>query len=220
MTVLGATGLVGHHLVRLLAGAPGVREILAPTRRVVRRWDDLSGVQTPLVDFEDLDAVANEWVGNQIFLCLGTTMRKAGSREAFRKVDLEYTEHAARLAAERGAQDAFLVSAAGADPDSRVFYLRTKGEAEAAVSALSFRSVHLLRPSLLTGERAELRPAEKLGALVGSALAPLMVGPLKRHRPIAAETVARAMVRLAAEPGEGVHVHESDELAELGAEEV
>ncbi len=217
MTVLGGTGLVGDHLVRLLAGDPEVREVLAPVRRVVRRWDDLPTVHPLLVDFDDLVATAPEWVGDQLFLCLGTTMKKAGSREAFRAVDLEYTVDAARLAARGGARDAFLVSSAGADPGARTFYLRVKGEAEEAVAALPFRSVHLLRPSLLTGDRTEFRPAEQLGALVGSLLAPLMVGPLRRHRPIPAATVARAMVALAADPGEGRHVHESDALAELGA---
>ena len=186
-------------------------------RRVVRRWDDLPTVRPLLVDFEALQDTPEAWEGEQVFLCLGTTMKQAGSREAFRRVDLDYTVEAARLAAAAGARHAFLVSSSGADPDSRVFYLRTKGEAEEAVAALPFRSAHLLRPSLLTGDRTEFRPGEQVGKLVGALLRPLMVGPLRRHGPIPAARVAGAMVRLARDPGEGRRVHESDELQELGA---
>jgi len=218
VTVLGATGLVGDHLVRGLARESDVAEVLAPVRRTVPRWGDLPSVTPAMVDFDALEASADAWVGEQIFLCLGTTMKQAGSREALRRVDLEYTLEAARLAVDRGARDAFLVSSSGADPDSRVFYLRTKGETEERLAALPFRSVHLLRPSLLTGDREELRPAERVGALVGSLLAPLMWGPLRRHRPIEAVSVARAMVRLAADPGQGRRVHESEEIQALGAE--
>jgi uncharacterized protein YbjT (DUF2867 family) len=206
---------VGGHLVRLLARDPGVAEVHVPLRRVVARWKGLEAVHLHVVDFRALDADADAWAGEQVFLCLGTTMKKAGSRDAFRTVDLDYTLEAAGLALQRGARDAFLVSSTGADPDSSVFYLRVKGETERALSDLPFRSVHMLRPSLLTGERTELRPGERLGQVVGSVLRPLMVGPLRRHRPVAAETVAGAMVALARDPGAGTHVHESEELAAL-----
>ena len=175
-------------------------------------------MSVPLVDFHDLAADVEAWSGEQVFLCLGTTMKKAGSREAFRRVDHDLTLEAGREACRAGARDAFLVSSSGADPDSRVFYLRTKGETEAALADLPFRSVHLLRPSLLTGDRDEIRPAEQMGALVGSLLRPLLVGPLRRFRPVAASVVARAMVALARDPGEGRFVHESEEIEELGAD--
>lgn len=171
-----------------------------------------------MVDFDDLGAEVEAWAGEQVFLCLGTTMKKAGSRDAFRRVDHDLTLEAARRTYQAGARDAFLVSSSGADPDSRAFYLRTKGETEAGVAALPFRSVHLLRPSLLTGDRDEVRPAEQMGALVGSLLRPLLVGPLRRYRPVEARTVARAMVALAGDPGEGRFVHESEEIEALGAD--
>lgn len=167
------------------------------------------------VDFDDLGSRAEEWVGDRVFLCLGTTMRKAGSREAFRTVDLHYTVAAARLAVEHGARDAFLVSSVGADPAARSFYLRTKGEAEEAVAALPFRSVHLVRPSVLTGHRAESRPLERIAGWVGGLLGPLMVGPARRYRPVAAARVAGAMAALASAPGVGRHVHESPEISAL-----
>lgn len=219
MTVFGGTGLVGGHLVRLLAARREVEAVRAPVRRPVPAWDRLEGVRAVPVEFDHLGEDAGAWAGDAVFLCLGSTIRKAGSEAAFRRVDFDYTVEAARLAAEHGARHAFLVSSVGADPDSRLFYPRVKGEAEQAVSGLPFRSVHLVRPALLVGDRDEVRVAESLGALVGSVLGPLMVGPLRCHRPIRAEAVARAMVALAADPGGGVRVHESEELRELASTE-
>ncbi len=209
---------MGGHLVRLLAARREVEEVRAPVRRPVPAWDRLEGVQAVRVHFDDLASGADAWAAEAVFLCLGTTIRKAGTRDAFRRVDFHYTVEAARLAAAHGARDAFLVSSVGADADSRLFYPRVKGETEAAVGALPFRSVHLVRPALLLGERDEIRVAESLGRLVGSVLGPLMVGPLRRHRPIRAEDVAGAMVALAGDPGEGVRVHESEELRDRAAD--
>lgn len=191
-----------------------MERVAVPVRRPVSAWEDVPDVVPVRVDFDDLARDAALWSGDQVFLCLGTTMRKAGSRGAFRRVDLQLTVEAARLAQEHGARDAFLVSSAGADPASRNFYLRTKGEAEDALASLPFRSVHAVRPSLLTGDRTEVRPAERIGTWVSSLLAPLLVGRLRRYRPIPAEVVARAMLRRSREPGEGWFVHESEELRE------
>lgn len=213
--VVGATGLVGGHLVEALLDDPGVARIVAPGRRPVDRWRGRGDVVTPVVDFARLDTSA--FAGDQVFLCLGTTMRKAGSREAFRGVDFDAVVASAKAALAGGARDAFLVSSVGAGPRARGFYLRVKSEAEEAVAALPFRSVHVFRPSLLTGARAETRPTERVAELLGTLAGPLMVGPARRYRPIAAATVARAMARTAARPGEGLRVHESDEIQALGA---
>lgn len=125
----------------------------------------------------------------------------------------------ARAAQRRGTPDLLLVSSAGADSESRVFYLRVKGEAERSVGALGFRSVHVLRPSILDGERAERRPAEALGLKLGRLAAPLMVGPLRRHRPIHARTVARALARIGRDPAAGRHTYESERIAVVGGDE-
>ena len=144
-------------------------------------------------------------------------MKKAGSRSAFRDVDLHVVEAAARAALKSGAQDAFLVSSVGADASARSFYLRVKAEAERAVAALPFRSAHIFRPSVLTGPREESRPGERVAIAAGRLLAPLMVGTARRYRPIEADVVARAMVSVAGSPGAGVHIHESEVIAGLGA---
>jgi len=213
--VLGATGLVGGHLVEALLADAGVTRVVAPGRRPVDRWRETGRVETPVVDFAHLEPSA--FSGDQVFLCLGTTLRKAGSRAAFRAVDFDAVLASARSALEAGARDAFLVSSVGAGPGARGFYLRVKREAEEAVAALPFRSVHVFRPAILTGARSESRPVERAGIVLATMGAPFMVGRARRYRPIAAVTVARAMARVAVRPGEGVHVHESEEIQILGS---
>jgi uncharacterized protein YbjT (DUF2867 family) len=131
-------------------------------------------------------------------------------------VDHDLPVHAARVAAERGAPQFLLVSAAGADPGSRFFYNRVKGETEAEIGALPIIGVALLRPSLLMGARAERRPAEAAAQRVAPLLAPLLRGPLRKYRAIHAATVAAAMVRLAKEGVRGTRVLESDQIERLG----
>jgi uncharacterized protein YbjT (DUF2867 family) len=200
-----------------------VTHLVAPVRRPVTPAALVGGsaggaqVETPVVDFADLRSYTDVLAADQVFICLGTTMKKAGSREAFRQVDVDAVVAAAEAALAAGARDAFLVSSVGAAPAARGFYLRTKGEAEAAVAALPFRSVQIARPSILTGHRHEWRPGERMGILLARLLTPMMVGSARRYRPIAAETVARALVAIARDPRAGVHVYESERLARLGA---
>lgn len=215
--VLGATGLVGSHLVRVLAGDAAVHQVLAPVRRPVMAWMDQPRIAAPVVDFEELEEHRAHLRCRQLFICLGTTMKKAGGKDAFRRVDFGYVVDAARVARAEGAREVFLVSAAGADPHSWVFYSRVKGQAEEGLRGLGFASTYVLRPSLLTGNRNESRPAERVAMVLGRALAPLMVGPLRRYRPVEALVVARAMARLAADPKPGIHVVESEEIQRLGA---
>jgi uncharacterized protein YbjT (DUF2867 family) len=199
-----------------------VAGVVAPVRRPLTPRDLVGTeagavpVATPVVDFGDLHASAGTFTADQVFICLGTTMRKAGSREAFRRVDFDAVVAAAEATLAAGARDAFLVSSVGADPAARGFYLRTKGEAEAAVAALPFRSVQIVRPSILTGQRRESRPLERIGILLARALTPIMVGSARRYRPIEAKRVARALVVIARDPRPGVHIHESERLAHLG----
>ncbi|MDP2956614.1 MAG: NAD(P)H-binding protein [Longimicrobiales bacterium] len=217
VVVLGGTGLVGGHLVDMLVSDPGVARVVAPLRRPEERSAATEKVVTPVVDFDEVDRTPEAFEGSQLFICLGTTLRKAGSREAFRRVDLVAVVDAARLAVAAGARDVLFVSSAGADPGSRGFYLRVKGEAEAALCSLPFQSIHVFRPSILTGDRGESRPAERAGIFLATLATPLMVGRARRYRPIAGATVARAMARAARAPGAGPHVWESEQIAELGA---
>lgn len=210
--LLGATGLVGSHCLRLLLDDPAYERV----RVLVRRAPDVRHprLETHLVDFDQLEAHAASFAVDDVYCCLGTTMARAGSEAAFRRVDHDYPVQAAELAAAAGAEQFLMVSALGADPQSRIFYNRVKGEAEAAVKRLPFRAVWVLRPSLLLGDRKELRVGERLASAVSRPLAPLLLGRLRRYRPIQAEEVARAMLRLAHQHGTG-GVVESDEIEQL-----
>jgi uncharacterized protein YbjT (DUF2867 family) len=211
--VLGATGLVGHSLVKQLLGARDWAEVAAAVRR------PLGPVHPHLVehvvDFENLESSRALFNVDQVFCCLGTTMAKAGSREAFRKVDYEYPLRAATLACDAGARQFLVVTALGSNPRSAVFYNRVKGELEAALAALNLPALHIFRPSLLLGDREEVRPGERAGIAVAGLLRPLFAGPLRRYRPVRAETVARAMVSAARQGRAGVHVYENEELEAL-----
>jgi uncharacterized protein YbjT (DUF2867 family) len=213
--VLGATGMTGGHCLELLLGDPAWSRVTVVARRASgRSHPRLTEVVT---DFERLEDHADAFAVDDVFCCLGTTIRKAGSREAFLRVDHDYPLAAARLASARGARRFLMVSSLGAKVGSRVFYNRVKGEVERDVAALPFEGVALLRPSLLLGPRPERRTAEDLAQRLMPLAAPLLVGPLRRYRALEGSAVSRAMLRLAKEGFRGVRVVESDEIATLGA---
>ena len=211
--LVGATGLVGGHCLELLlqddaweqVAVLGQRELGTTHRKLVQR----------VVDFDRLAELGEVPRVDDVFCCLGTTIKHAGSEEAFRRVDFAYVHELARLASRQRAGQFLLVSAVGADRQSRVFYNRVKGEVEDAVRELPFDGVHIFRPSLLLGERRESRPGERLAILAGRALGFMLVGPLGRYRPSAARAVAAAMVRIAKDAARGVHLYESDRIQGL-----
>ncbi|HWK89626.1 MAG TPA: NAD(P)H-binding protein [Longimicrobium sp.] len=211
--LLGATGLVGSNVLTLLLAA-GYARVAVLTRRKLVQTDPR--MEQHVVDLERMAEHAAAFAADHVFCCLGTTLRAAGSREAFRRVDYDYVVESARLAAEQGARRYLLVSSLGADAGSRVFYSRVKGETEDAVRALPLPSVVILRPSLILGPRADRRPGEALAQRVTPAMGWLLRGPLRRYRAVDAHTVARAMVRLAGEDAAGVRVVESDEIQQIG----
>jgi uncharacterized protein YbjT (DUF2867 family) len=213
--VAGATGLVGGHVVRALLDRPEYSRVTV----LVRRKLDLvhPRLEQRLVDFDRLDEQADLFAGADVFCCLGTTIKKAGSQAAFRKVDYEYPLTLGRLARQQGARRFLLVSSMGANPQSGVFYSRVKGELENALAELGLPALLIFRPSLLLGERQEHRAGERIGAAVMKVVGPLMVGGLRKYRAIHGRTVARAMVYAAGQPWTGCHRFESDRIAELGA---
>jgi uncharacterized protein YbjT (DUF2867 family) len=213
--VLGATGLVGRHLLDQLLGDDAWQRVTVVARRPSGRTHPKLAER--IVDFERLDGAADAFAADDAFCCLGTTIRQAGSQEAFSRIDHDYVVTSAKLARRMGARRFLLVTALGADPDSRIFYNRVKGEAERDVTALGFDGVALLRPSLLLGDRADRRIAETIGQKVAPLLSPLMVGPLRKYRALPGAAVARAMVRLAKEGFTGVRIVESDEIARLAS---
>jgi len=215
--VAGATGLVGTALVEQLLGDPRVQRVTTLVRRPSHRANPK--LVERLVDFEKLAAELQGENATHVFCCLGTTIGKAGSESAFRRVDHDYPLALGRVAKAAGARQFLLVSAMGANPSSRVFYNRVKGEVELDVGALGLGRLDVFRPSLLLGERAEHRPGERLAIALSAPLGKLLVGPLRKYRPIRAADVARAMIRVAessdAPVAGGVHVYESDQIAAL-----
>lgn len=212
--LLGATGLVGGHVLDLLLADPAYTRVTVLTRRPLARMDSKLDQRT--ADFDRLRDHEISFVVNDVFCCLGTTIAQAGSQEAFRRVDHDYVVEAARLASQHGKRRFFVVTAAGANARSRIFYNRVKGETEAAIRALPLETAVILRPSLLLGERTESRTGESVAQRVMPALDWMLVGPMRRYRSIHASTVARAMVRLARQEAQGARVVESDEIQQLG----
>ncbi|HSV96434.1 MAG TPA: NAD-dependent epimerase/dehydratase family protein [Spirochaetota bacterium] len=193
--VAGATGLIGGHVLRLLLE----NDHYAAVKALTRRSTGVSHAKLAehIVDFDDANTLAPHAAADDVFCCLGTTIKKAGTKEAFYTVDFTYPLSLAKVCAASGAGQFLIVTALGADPRSPVFYNRVKGEVEAALRETAFRAVHIFRPSLLLGERKEKRPAEEIAGVLSRALAPLMAGPLAKYRPIEARHVARAMVAIA-----------------------
>lgn len=196
----GATGLVGQQLLRLLAQDEGLHHVRALVRRPTPLAARLAPgkVSLPVVDFDRLDAQAGLFKADWVFCALGTTIRQAGSQAAFRKVDFDYPLQVARLARAQGAQRFLLVSAVGASARSRVFYSRVKGELEDAVRALGFESVTFAQPSTLIGDRADVRPGERLALRLGF----LTPGA---YKPVHDWQVAQGLWRAAHEGRPGVH---------------
>ncbi|GAB3870512.1 oxidoreductase [Hymenobacter segetis] len=207
----GATGLIGSQLLPLLLASERYAKVIVVGRKAVPTiHPKLVQVVTEL---DRLDEVRLKLIADDVFCCLGTTMKQAGSKEAFFKVDFLYVVQLAALAAGNFASQFMVVSSMGADADSAIYYSRVKGEMEAAVRQTPFRAIHIFRPSLLLGERAAPRLGERLGAVVLRLLRPLLRGPLLKYRPVTGATVAAAMLRAAEEDGGGTRVHSSEELA-------
>ena len=207
--VVGATGLVGSALVARLQRRHDCTALHVLGRREPATAGH--GIVYRRVDFAVLEPAEVPAV-DVVFCCLGSTLRAAGSREAFRQVDLDHVVRVARLARAQGADRLLVISALGADPRSRVFYNRVKGEMESAVAGLGYRSVTLLRPSLLAGDRAERRRAEQAGLVFARLLAPLIP---RRYRAVPADAVALAMLHFAGLGQPGVQVVESDRLQDF-----
>lgn len=214
--LVGATGLVGGHCLRVLLADPEWVGVTTFTRRRIALSNPK--LVARMVDFDRLGQLSGFPRVSDVFCCLGTTIASAGSQSEFYKVDFTYVTEAARLAAVSGARQILLVSSVGADPSSHIFYSRVKGEVEEAVKRLPYDGIHIFRPSLLAGVRAERRAGERLGVGLASALSFALVGPLRRYRPVPAADVARAMVAVARQDIRGSVVYESERIAEIARE--
>ena len=211
--VAGASGLIGGHLLDLLLADTRYREVHSFGRRTLSRQHPK--LVQHKVDFARLQDTALP-AAQDAFCCLGTTLKKAGSQEAFRAVDHDAVLAFARAARAAGVQRFLVVTALGANARSRIFYNRVKGQVEEALVSLGFDSLVIAQPSLLLGERTEKRTGERAAIAVSRALEPLL-RPLA-SRPIESRTVARALVHLAREAPRGVRVVPSGELQSHGTQ--
>lgn len=212
--VAGATGLTGSYLMNILAEDAFYDRVLLFTRRPAEPPESLAKTSNVFVDFDHLERLELEGA-THAFCCLGTTIRKAGSQEAFRKVDLAYVTGFARTARQAGARHLSVISSAGANPHSGNFYLRVKGEMEAAVAGIGFEELHIFRPGVLLGRRQERRPGEELGSALARGFEWLLVGGLRRYRPMPAPVLAAAMAAAGERGGSGRHIHHYDDIIRL-----
>ncbi|WP_439520083.1 NAD-dependent dehydratase [Hydrogenophaga sp.] len=206
LMLVGATGLVGSHVLRLALADLSVEQVVAPTRKSLVPHPKLLN---PVVDFGQLPQDAEWWRVDAVVCTLGTTIRAAGSQAAFYKVDHDHPLEVAYLAHRHGARAFALNSALGADTGSRVFYSRTKGEIERDLQAVGYASLTLVRPGLIGGARQESRPAEQVAVRLSGWLQPLLP---RRYRVVPAERIAHHLLQAALAGAPGVHVLPSEAL--------
>jgi uncharacterized protein YbjT (DUF2867 family) len=211
--LLGGSGLIGGFCLQALVNDPNYAQVISIGRRELNQAANPRLIQQS-INFEALASLSLPPV-DDVFCALGTTIRKAGSQQAFRQIDVEFPLAAAGRALQSGARRFVLVSSVGADPKAKNFYLRTKGEVEQALSALPFQAVHIFRPSLLLGRRSESRPGESFAIAAAKVFQFLCVGPLRRYHPISAAKVGQAMVAAAKAGGQGTTVYEYDQIVKL-----
>jgi uncharacterized protein YbjT (DUF2867 family) len=210
--IAGSTGLVGNEILQFLLSDPRYIEIHVPGRRAPEVSDPR--VIFHPTDFSQLDDLPQKGI-NEVYCALGTTIKKAGSKEQFRLIDFDAVVNLARWAAAAEVNHFVVVSSIGAHPKSGTFYLRTKGQMEQVLKTCRLKNLTIVRPSLLLGNREEFRLGEKISARLMKPLGFLMQGPLKKYRPIEATQVAKAMIHLAKTKLGDTFVVENERLLDI-----
>ncbi|WP_233254424.1 NAD(P)H-binding protein [Salipaludibacillus keqinensis] len=214
--VAGATGLVGRHVVKELINSKKYDEIHLVTRRRTPFYKHPL-VQEHLISFDELDQIDEVFEKvNDVFVTLGTTMKQAKSHQAFIKVDYTYPIKLAEMAKKYHTDRFLLVSAMGADRESRFFYNRVKGTLEEGLMTMKLPALHIFRPSLLIGERYEFRAGEKSAEWLSKPLSFFLIGSLKKFKPVKGSHVAASMYEVAQQDSPGTHIYESDQIRHLG----
>jgi len=208
--LIGATGLVGEQCLTELLSSVAYEKVIAFTRKKIE--SKKAKFENIVTDFENLDLIATQIKADDVFCAMGTTIGKAGSQDAFKKVDYEIPLKVAEIAKRNGAKRFVLVSSLGADASSMVFYSKTKGALEESLKALKFESLIILRPSILLGNRKEVRFGESIGRVVAEKFSFLFAGPLKKYKGTPADLLARLMVSLTQEKTTDTRIIENDEI--------
>jgi uncharacterized protein YbjT (DUF2867 family) len=210
--ILGATGLTGTELLKQLLNDDQYQKIILFSRKSTNI--NHCKLTEYITDFDQLHKIKHLIIGDIVFCCLGTTIKAAGSKTAFRKVDFNYISDFALLAKQNGFNQFYLQSSLGADSKSNNFYLKIKGETENTIKKLNFESFAIFRPSMLLGNRIEFRFGETLGKLAMRFFSFLFVGRLKLYKAIDAKQVAKAMIYESKLNKVGYFVFENDKLLE------
>ncbi len=211
--IAGATGLVGNELLKLLIECDEYKTIHVLTRKPIN--NDSDKIIENIINFDELDKLKLDVAIDHVFCTLGTTIKKAGTKENFQKVDFNYVFELGKRAKEMNAGKFLTISSLGANAKSMIFYNRVKGEVEAELKNLSLPHLFIFRPSLLLGDRKEYRTGEKTAASVYKVLSPIFKGPLKKYRGVEAKKVANAMLQTALKNDEPYQIIESDEIQRL-----
>lgn len=206
--ILGSTGLTGSHLLDLLLKSDAYDRVIS----FVRKSSKISHLKLTeyVIDFDNPDSYKDLVKGDDLFCCLGTTINKAGSQEAFEKIDLHYPIRFAQMGKTNGVKQYLIITALGANSQSSNFYMRTKGKCEEELKKTAIPSVSVFRPSLLLGNRKEFRLGERLGAYAMRFLGLFMLGKLRKYRAVESNQVALAMFNVAQDNKTGFQVYESD----------
>lgn len=198
--VVGATGLVGRALVNILCQDDRYTQITCLVRAPLHAadyYDPMNKIQPLVIDFDELQDYQGYFTVDHVYCCLGTTIKKAGSKSAFRRVDFEFIHVCAQLARAQRVKGFVWISSLGANAKSSSFYLRVKGELENAILTMpQLQHAAAVRPPLLMGQRKEERPAEEWGIRILATISPIMRGPMAKYRPVHAQQVAREMINL------------------------
>jgi uncharacterized protein YbjT (DUF2867 family) len=211
--IAGASGLTGSFCLTYLLESPECEEVISIGRSLLElQHPKLKQIQT---DFSDIEDILENHSVDDVFCCLGSTIKKAGSKDAFTKIDFEYPLQLAKVAKENGADGFHIITALGADKKSFFFYSRVKGELEEELIKLNYNNLNIFRPSLLDGERKESRPAERFAMIVGRIFAPFLIGPLSKIRPIKAKAVSKVMVYHALKGIKGLSIIESAQIHKI-----
>ena len=209
--IAGASGLIGRSLTQALLKSEDYDQVILLVRKPI--GIQYEKIREQLIDFDELESMGDFPKGDDIFCCLGTTQKKTPNESEYRKVDYDYCYNLAKRSLKEGASRFFLISSMGAKKGASSFYLSLKGELEHDVSFLDYRTIYIFRPSLLRGDRKENRPGEKFAQFVTRFIP--FFGPLKKYKPIHADKVVDAMMKVAQQEDKGCYFYESEMMQKM-----
>jgi uncharacterized protein YbjT (DUF2867 family) len=212
--IAGATGLVGSQLLNNLLESNYYDNIIALVRKELP-LQSAKLIQV-IIDYNNIQLIADNLKGDDVFCCLGTTIKKAGSQDEFYKVDYQYCLNIAIETYKNGASNFYLISSLGANANSKIFYNSVKGKLENAIKNIGFNSFFIFRPSILLGNRNEFRLGEKIMQILMKSITKIMVGSMKKYAAIESKQVAKAMYWIAITNNKtGTHIISNEQMLDL-----